>query len=65
MFLHRLVPWPSLDIQVNVYGDRPRETPPSRVRERKVKHKRGREVTKYSDFGHIEGYISETVQDMR
>jgi len=24
-----------------------------------------RGVTKYSDFGHIEGYISETVQDTR
>jgi len=24
-----------------------------------------REVTKYSDFGPIEGYISETVQDSR
>ena len=27
-----------------------------------VKHKR---VVKYSDFGHIEGYISETMQDTR
>jgi len=27
-----------------------------------VKHKR---VAKYSDFGHIERYISETVQDRR
>jgi len=30
---------------------------------RGVKHNRG--VAKYSDFGHIEGYISETVQDKR
>ena len=30
-----------------------------------VKHKRGREVAKYRDFGPIDGYISETVQDRR
>jgi len=38
-------------------GDRPRKTPPSR-------DLNARGVAKYSDFGHIEGYISETVQDM-
>ena len=29
MFLHHLVRWPSADIQVKFYGDRPRGTPPS------------------------------------
>jgi len=38
------------------YGDRPRETPPSGELNPSG-------VAKYSDFGPIEGYISETVQD--
>jgi len=42
----------------NFYGDHPRGTPPS-----KELYTRG--VAKYSDFGPIEGYISETVQDRR
>jgi len=40
------------------YGDRPRGTPPSGELNTTV-------VTKYSDFGPIEGYITETVQDRR
>jgi len=42
----------------NFYGDRPRGTPPSG-------ELNPRGVAKYSDFGPIEGYISETVQDSR
>jgi len=57
-FLCHLVPWPSTDIHRKFYGDRPRRTPPSGEL-----HARG--AAKYSDFGPIEGYISETVQDMR
>jgi len=53
-----LVPWPSLDIHEKFYGDRPRGTPPS-------EELNTRGVAKYSDFGPIEGYISETVQDRR
>ena len=49
-----LVSWPSADIQVKFYGDRPRGTPPS------GEHKR---VAEYSDFWPIERYITETVQD--
>ena len=56
MFLRHLVPWPSVDIQVKFYGDRPRETPPSG-------ELNTRGVAEYSDFGTIERYISETVQD--
>jgi len=40
------------------YGDRPRGTPLSR-------ELNATEVAKYSDFGPIKGYISETVQDRR
>jgi len=57
MFLRRLVPWPSVDIHGKFYEDRPRE--PSVGGE--GKRKRGSQ----SDFGPIEGYISETVQDRR
>jgi len=46
----------TVDIQVKFYGDRPGETPPSG-------ELNTRGVTKYSDFGRIERYISETVQD--
>ena len=49
---------PSIDIQVKFYGDRPRGTPPSGKL-----HSRG--IAEYSDFGPIDGYISETVQDRR
>jgi len=41
-----------------IYGDRPRGTPPAG-------ELNTRGVVKYSDFGPIEGYISETVQDGR
>ena len=53
MFLCNLVPWPPIDIRGKFYGDRPRETHP--VQE--LNAIRG--VAKYSDFGPIEGYISE------
>jgi len=53
-----LVPWPSIDIHGKFYGDRRRE--PLR---RGGLNARG--VAKYSDFGPIEGYISETMQDRR
>jgi len=46
------------DIQVEFYGDRPRGTPPSGELNR-----RGGTIAEYSDFGPIDGYISETVQD--
>jgi len=42
------------------YGDRPRGTSLSEELELNP-----RGVAKYSDFGPIEGYISETVQDTR
>ena len=58
MFLRHRVPWPSIDIQVKFYEDRPRGTHPSGEL-----NKRG--VAEYSDFGPIDGYISETVQDRR
>ena len=54
IFRH-LVSWPSVDIHIKFYGDRPRETPPPG-------ELNTRRVVKYSDFGLIEGYISETVQ---
>ena len=55
MFLRHMVRWPSADIQVKFYGDRPRGTPPS--------GELNRGVAEYSDFGPIERYISQTVQD--
>ena len=58
MFLRHRVPWPSVDIQAKFYEDRPRGTPPSGELMR-------RGVAEYSDFGPIDGYISETVQDRR
>ena len=57
-FLHRCVRWPSSDPRAKFYGDRPRGTPPSGALNARV-------VSKYSDFRHIEGYNSETVQDGR
>ena len=56
MFLRHLVLWPPIDIQVKFYGDRPRGTPTSG-------ELNTRGVAEYSDFGPIERYISETVQD--
>jgi len=58
MFLRHLVPWPPVDNQGKFYGDRPRGTPPAG-------ELNARGVAKYSDFGPIEGYISEMVQDGR
>jgi len=57
VFRH-LVPWPPFDIYGKVYGDRPREIPPAGGLN-------ARGVVEYSDFGPIEGYISETVQYRR
>ena len=48
-------PFGTLTIQVKFYGDRPRGTPPPGEL-----NTRGLAV--YSDFGHIERYISETIQ---
>ena len=45
-----LVWWPSVDIQIKFYGDRPKGTPPSGKL-----NTRG--VAEYSDFGPIERYI--------
>ena len=51
---------PSADIHWKFHGDRPRGThPPGQLK----LNTRG--VAKYSDFGPIDGYISETVQDRR
>ena len=56
MFLRHLVRWPSVDIQVTFYGDRPKETPLSA-------ELNARGVAEYRDFRFIERYILETVQD--
>ena len=56
MFLRRLVPWPSIDIHGKFYGDLLRGTPP-------LGELNTTGVAKYSDFGPIEGYISETISD--
>jgi len=53
-----LVPWLSFHKHRKFYGDRPRGTPPSG-------ELNPRGVAEYSDFGSIEGYISETLQDTR
>jgi len=58
MFLCHLLRWPSIDIEVKCYGDRPRGTPPSGELNR-------RGVAEYSNFEPIDGYISETTQDRR
>ena len=57
IFLRHLVPWPSVEIHGKFYGDRYWEL----LRQGGL-HARG--VSKYSDFGPIKGYISETVQDI-
>jgi len=54
--LRHLVRWPSADIQVKFYGDRAKVTPPSGELNTRV-------VAEYSDFGPIERYVLETVQD--
>ena len=59
-FLRHLVPEPSADHNAKFYGDASRETPQSRVCGGGI-NTRG--VAKYSDVGHVDGYISETVQD--
>ena len=51
IFFHRCVPWPSSDLLAKSYGDHARGTPPSEPLS-------ARGVSKYSDFGPIEGYIS-------
>jgi len=56
MFLRRLIHWSSVDIQVKLYGDRPTRTPQWGKLDT-------RGVAEYSDFGPIDSYISETVQD--
>jgi len=58
IFLWRLARWPSADIHEKFYGGRPRGTSPSGELNTTG-------VAKYSDFGPIEGYISERVQDRR
>jgi len=58
MFLCYFAPWPSVDNQAKFYGDRPREP----LRRGRGLNARG--VAKYSDFGPVEVYISETVHDM-
>ena len=50
--------WSAINIHRKFYGDRPMGTPPPG-------ELNTRGVAKYSDFGHIGGYISETVQDTR
>ena len=56
MFLRHLVNCIRTDIQVKFYGDRLRGTPPSG-------ELNTRGVAEYGDFGPIERYISEMVQD--
>jgi len=60
IFLQHLVPWPFVNIRRKFYGNRPRGTHASGEL-----NPRGVVKLKYSDFGPIEGYISETVQDGR
>jgi len=56
MFLRHLVRWPSVTFRSKFYVDRHRGTPPSG-------EFNTRGVAEYSDFGPIERYNSETVQD--
>ena len=53
IFLRPLVPLPSIDIHRKFYGARPIGTSPTGVLN-------ARGAAKYSDFGPIQGYISET-----
>jgi len=53
MFVRHLVRWSSMEFQVKFYGDRPRGTSLSGALN-------ATGVAEYSDFGPIEGYISET-----
>jgi len=55
MFLHHFVLLPSGNYHAKFYVDRPRGTPPLGLN--------ARWVAIYSDVGHVEGYISETVRD--
>ena len=61
MFLGHRIPWPSVDMQVKFYEDCPRGTPPSG----ELNIRGVAEIAEYSDFGPIDCYISETVQDRR
>jgi len=58
IFLRRWASWPSIDMHRKFYGDRPMGTP-------LLGELNPRGVAKYSDFGPIEGYISEMVHDRR
>jgi len=58
MFLRPLVRWTSVDFEVKFYRDRSRGTPPLGVLNRKGE-------AKDRDFGPLQDYISETVQDRR
>jgi len=49
---------PSVDLYIKFYRDRPRGTPPSGA-------KNAKGIAEYSDFGPVEGHISETVKDRR
>jgi len=55
MFLHHFVHKPLADFHATFYGDLSSRTPPSVVKRTMV--------AEYSDVEHVEGYISETVQD--
>jgi len=58
VFLQHFVPWPSTNIHGKFYGDRPLGTPLSgELNTRRVP------IAKDRDFGPMEGYILETVQD--
>jgi len=59
IFLRRLVPWPSVDIQGKIYGDRSRGTPPSGG------GLNARGVAKYSDFSHLECFIDVNAVSVR
>jgi len=58
IFLWHLVPWPSVDIHRKFSGNCPGGTPP-------LGELSTTGVVKYSDYGPVEGYISETVQDRK
>jgi len=55
MFLRHFVAYPSIDHRAKFYEDHPIGTLPTR--------ENAREVAKYSDIGHVKGYILKTVQD--